>query len=374
MTASVSIADTASHGSLLGFLRSGTVALYVVGAGVWSAPLLAIEGVAGEAARNTTTVVTTASNEAITAHNPVQLIESMSVALRTLNYEGVFVHAKGTSLTSMHILHANGEEGEKERLSSLDGEAREVFRTDTLVTCIWPDSKSVEISRAIPRDHLPRIDASLAVNPRYELSLAHRDRVAGRSTHVVNVMPLDDYRYGYRFWIDVDTNMLLRSMLLQHGRYPIEQLIFTQISYPEQIDDSRFDVISGGNRSELISWLEPEKARARSGMQKHTAEQSNRVSFTALPEGYRKVSETYSALSMKNGPMSHVMISDGMASVSVYVEYVEQNQAADVVLGLSRMGAMNAYGISTRFAVITAVGEVPEATVRAIAAAVILNE
>jgi len=71
--------------------------------------------------------------------------------------------------------------------------------------------------------------------------------------------------------------------------------------------------------------------------------------------------------------MSHVTISDGMASVSVYVEYVRDGGQTEHVTGLSRMGALNAYGIRTRTALITAVGDVPEATVRAIATAVVLT-
>lgn len=370
MTACVSIADWTCRSTLLRAMRTGAMAVCFTGSGLMGAQALALD----DKASDTADAGTADQNDSAAGHNPVQLIESMSHALRTLNYEGVFVHARGASLTTMHILRASNESGEHERLSSLDGEAREVIRNNDLVTCIWPDSESVEINRAIPRDHLPRVDSSLAVNPRYELSLEHPDRVAGRATHVVSVMPRDTYRYGYRFWIDVDTSMLLRSMLLQRGRYPIEQVIFTQIDYPESIDPARFDIVSDGNRGELVSWLEPEKARATSGMEKQKIEQANRVGFTHLPDGYRKISETYSALSMKDSPMSHVMISDGMASVSVYVEYIDAGDAVQAVLGLSRMGAMNAYGISTRKAIITAVGEVPEATVRAIAAAVILIE
>jgi sigma-E factor negative regulatory protein RseB len=73
------------------------------------------------------------------------------------------------------------------------------------------------------------------------------------------------------------------------------------------------------------------------------------------------------------GPISHVMLTDGMASVSVYVEYVPRAQQDRSSTGLSSMGAMNAFGISTDTAFITAVGEVPGDTVRAIAAAVLIR-
>jgi len=64
------------------------------------------------------------------------------------------------------------------------------------------------------------------------------------------------------------------------------------------------------------------------------------------------------------------MVSDGMASVSVYVEYVDQANQKEMVLGRSSMGGMNAFTLSLPNALITAVGEVPPSTVESIANAV----
>ncbi|MFK7996965.1 MAG: MucB/RseB C-terminal domain-containing protein [Granulosicoccus sp.] len=305
---------------------------------------------------------------------PAKLIQSMSQALRSLNYEGIFVHAQGSNLTGMHILHANTGRGEHERLTALDGEAREVIRNNSLVTCIWPGSQSVVVSKSKPREALPRFDASLATSQRYTFSYGKPDRVADRPTHVINVVPRDKYRYGYRFWIDVENNMLLRSMLLEGPEKPVEQVIFTEISFPNSIDIARFNFLGGESR-DVVSWLEPKSTQAVSSLEtREKSEQADRVGFASLPDGYRKVSETYSSTPIKNGPVSHVMLSDGMASVSVYVEYVSATKQAGSSVGLSRMGAMNAFSVSSESMMITAVGEVPEATVRAIAAAVKLKE
>lgn len=86
------------------------------------------------------------------------------------------------------------------------------------------------------------------------------------------------------------------------------------------------------------------------------------------------MSENYQPMPINDGPVSHVMLSDGMASVSVYVEYVVKAEQTDVALGVSMMGAMNAYTRSLDTALITVVGEVPPATVEAIALSVRLVE
>ena len=314
------------------------------------------------------------------AFSAQELIKKMSDAINQLNYEGVFVHAQGTNLTSMRIVHANGRDGMSERLTALDGEMREVLRDNSLVTCIWPGSESVVVSQSKPRQLLPQIDASLANSDLYTFMQGQLDRVANRPTYVVDVVPRDKFRYGYRFWIDTQTSMLLRSMLLDGPSNPVEQVIFTEIDFPESIDAQRFDVLSSHDRDDVVSWLEPKRAVAESavaagsGKRELVADSSAKVSFAGLPEGYRKVSESYASMPIHDEPVSHVMLSDGMASVSVYVEYLGEGGNATAVLGLSSMGAMNAFGLILNSAQITAVGEVPVATVEAIARAVVLSE
>ena len=152
------------------------------------------------------------------------------------------------------------------------------------------------------------------------------------------------------------------------------------IRFPDAIDVSLFDVLASQDGREVVSWLEPKQADAAAAAVNQAIENesvsrsSATVEFTNLPDGYAKVSEAYSTIPRFDGPVSHIMLSDGMASVSVYVEFLSDGQRSNGMLGLSSMGAMNAFGLSTNQAHITAVGEVPEATVRAIAAAVVLSE
>lgn len=305
---------------------------------------------------------------------PTGLIEAMSEAMQTLNYEGTFVHAQGTTLTSMHILHASTlTDGEYERLSALDGEDRQVFRNNSLVVCIWPDSQELVLTKSKPRDVLPQVE-SLARDQRYSFSLIGPGRVAGRDTLIVNAMPRDEFGYGYRFWIDTETKMLLRSMLLDGPGNPVEQVIFTDISFPDTIDLAQFDFAGASEHRQVPDWLKEEKNTALSELAEQKPTQTDIVGFQSLPEGYNKISETLSTASNKGISTRHVMLTDGMASVSVYIEYIEASDQSPSQLGLSRMGAINAFGVSMPSALVTAVGDVPSATVRAIAGAVLLEE
>jgi len=309
-------------------------------------------------------VWTTSPSAENAAESPEALIRDMSKALTNLNYEGNFVHIQNGNIEAMSIAHSNDQGGELEYMLSLNGEAREVFRNKSLVTCIWPTSKSVIVSDAKSRKILPNVDASLTNDEIYELAMDKPDRVAGIDAHVISIKPKDEFRYGYRFWIDKDTNMLLRSMLLDTDNQPVEQVMFTNITYPESIDKARFATPGDEIKSYDTRSMKPALL----------SDDSDRVRFESLPSGYNEVSETYQPMPINDAPISHVMLSDGMASVSVYVEYIKKEEQEDVSLGMSTMGAMNAYTRSIDDALITVVGEVPSTTVESIASAVRLVE
>ncbi len=287
-----------------------------------------------------------------------QLLEKMTTALKTLNYKGTFVHIAGDNVESMSIVHGSDNRGELEHMLSLNGEAREVIRTHSLVTCIWPDSQSVVVSQSKPRNPLPTLDAAIADNEVYQLALVDSDRVAGVDTHVLEIQPRDEYRYGYRLWVDKESSMLLRSMLFDQNNKAIEQVMFTSIAYPQKIDGALFKTRVSENQ---VSWREP-KAVA-------PAEQPDRVQFENLPIGYSKISEQYRPMPINDGPVSHVMLSDGMSSVSVYVEHVMKADQDKSLMGHSSMGAMNAFSLSLENGFVTAVGEVPMEAVKSIAEA-----
>ncbi len=287
-----------------------------------------------------------------------QLLHKMTTALKTLNYKGTFVHIAGDNVESMSIVHGTDDQGELEHMLSLNGEAREVIRTHSLVTCIWPDSQAVVVSQSKPRNPLPTLDAAIASDDVYQLALVDTDRVAGVETYVLEIQPRDEYRYGYRLWVDKETNMLLRSMLFDQNNHAIEQVMFTSIMYPEKIEKSLFQTSFSENQ---VSWREPKPVAL--------SEQPDRVQFENLPIGYKEISESYRPMPINDGPVSHVMLSDGMSSVSVYVEHVMEAEQDKSLMGHSSMGALNAFSLSLDDGFVTAVGEVPMEAVKSIAQA-----
>jgi sigma-E factor negative regulatory protein RseB len=183
--------------------------------------------------------------------------------------------------------------------------------------------------------------------------------MAGYSARVIAITPLDEFRYGYRFWIDKDTRMLLKSDLTGVDGKPIEQVMFTRLVIGTDIplDDLQPSLTGDG-----YAWHRQEDIR-KSADSSASGEPGWTVS--SLPGGFRLTNFQLKRMREGRGGAEHMVFTDGLATVSVYVEPSSTDRPG--FMGLSSMGAMNAYRAVREGSQITVVGEVPAATVEMIA-------
>jgi sigma-E factor negative regulatory protein RseB len=291
-----------------------------------------------------------------------QWLDSMSGALQTLNYDGTFVYLHDNRLEAMRIVHQVNPGGEKERLIALTGSAREVLRDEKVVTCIMPDSKSVMVGQSRPRQPFPDVPEDLdSLSPYYQLRDAGEDRIAGLMTRVIDITPRDKFRYGYRFWIDATNFMLLKFELKDVDGTAIEQVMFTDLKVGERIPPATLEPSLTG---EGYNWFRQESSVADPAV--NPVQQDWAV--TLLPAGFIMTESQRRRVRQGGEHAEHMVFTDGLATLSVYVEKVMPNETA--FTGLSNMGAMNAYGAMLGDYQITVVGEVPAATVQSVARSV----
>lgn len=289
------------------------------------------------------------------------LINEMSAAGRQLNYHGVFIYRRGNQMDTMRLIHKAHEGDEVERLISLSGHAREVIRNKKGVTCVFSDNQAVMVEKARPRKFLsgklPEPIESIA--PYYNFSVVAEDRVAGRSAWVVNVIPKDRYRYGYQLAIDKESKLLLKSELKTHTGNTIEQVMYTQLEVEDYIPDELLEPeLSGSN----FRRFENSYDNTTTGIQ----DSSWHVNW--MPRGFSMSDHESQTISGSNMPMDHMIYSDGLAMVSVFIEKL--NSAPGKTLGLSHMGGVNAFATFANGYQVTVVGEVPQATVEQMALSV----
>ncbi|MCG2635178.1 MAG: MucB/RseB C-terminal domain-containing protein [Gammaproteobacteria bacterium] len=275
---------------------------------------------------------------------------SMSEAGRTLSYVGRFVYQYDDEIESVEIVHRAGPDGPQERLRALNGDPREVQRDRDSVRVYQSGDGGVVKRAAAPNfsaelpAHLPRLKSL------YSAELGPQDRIAGRPVQVLDIVPRDPHRFGYRFWADRESGLLLRSDLLDGSGRVLERCMFTLIELSPAIDAALFQPADAEVSHQTVA-AGPSPPPSPIGADSHW-----RIEW--VPTGFDlmdKVSRRHG-----DGRLEQWVYSDGLVSVSVFVE-----RAADATTrfqGGSRIGAMNAYGRMVDGYQVTVVGQVPSAT------------
>jgi sigma-E factor negative regulatory protein RseB len=173
----------------------------------------------------------------------------------------------------------------------------------------------------------------------------------------------DNLRYSYRFWIDTEYGLLLQSVMLNNRNEIMESFAFNQLSLMNTVD---------------LNWFKPKIDNKKSYvMENEVATIADNGASTAwtlkeLPAGYRKVGQMIRMVHGKSLPVTHMVFSDGLASVSLFVEPVTKNIKPRT--GHKIVGSTSFYANVTDGYQITAVGEVPELTVAQIANAIVFKK
>lgn len=295
---------------------------------------------------------------AVSAENKIwKLLNDMNHTLETSNYQGTFVFIHDGNVETMRIVHGYSDYGVREKLVSLTGDARVVIRDQDVLTCIWPKDKLVVIEAAraghgLPSSLLENLD-ELAF--RYELKEAGSARIAGFNCKIVRFEPLDTYRYGHELCINTGSGMLLKSRTFDVEGETIESMMFTSFRMLESVPDSMFEHSASLKH---YTW-KTAGARLNGEMQPDRA-----WKLRNLPPGFSLSSVTRRLMSASKNPVQHIVLTDGLASVSVFISKVDDPQ--HIYQGAHNKGVINAYARDLNRHQITVIGEVPEGTVKSI--------
>ncbi|MFW5446585.1 MAG: MucB/RseB C-terminal domain-containing protein [Methylophagaceae bacterium] len=300
------------------------------------------------------------------ADDAALLLERSDLAAKQLNYNGVFAIQKGEKLQSIRIIHRADGQGVIERLVSLNGVEREFIRTNDLVTCIYPEGKRPQANRqplghGFPSDLLDRMKSASAY---YQLTLGQQGRVAAYQAQELVMQPIDQYRYGYRLWIEKENALLLQADLISENGKVLEKFSFSSVDMNEDIADLLLQPQMVGNE---MSWNRKNVEATINGAAQH----ASKWQVTWVPEGF-KLTGHQNRFARNGSPLEQRIYSDGLSSVSVFMEKIRARHGH--LKGGSKMGTVNAYGsiISAHF--VTVVGEVPPQTVEKIGTAIQYTE
>jgi sigma-E factor negative regulatory protein RseB len=284
-------------------------------------------------------------------------LETMAFAAHLTDYSGTFVYQDGTggNVQVSRITHVSDADGEHERLEGLNGSKREIISSNNQVWLLSGDRK-VRIDKQHTEKTFPTLlpEQIVALKENYLVSQTEEDRVAGFHAHVVVFQPKDNLRYTHKMWAHSESGLFLKAVVLDEHARVIEQYAFTQLDIGGQVDRT---------------WIEPNRAARysikinppASAAKSITAIKHNDWQVDALPGGFKKIKEICRPIRDTNTPVTHLVFSDGLAAISVFIEDLGGRVGAST--GLSSQGAIQIYSRVSGDKLITVVGEVPPRTV-----------
>lgn len=300
-------------------------------------------------------------------------LERMSSAMRELDYQGTFVYLQGDDVETMRITHVRDGSGVRERLVAVSGPKREIMRDSTGVRSVvgeqqWHEGSNEEAGHVFPEFSA---EALSEARRRYMFEIGQEGRIAGHKGRKINILPKDQYRYGYELWLQADTGLLLRWVLYDSQRKPLAKLMFTELKTGTQVNHDELGAHTPATPtvdSRQLQAAEPgfspvaQVSAVRA--QPSASLRPGALKSKGVPPGFRLA--VYSQQDEEGGSQ-HLVLSDGLATVSVYIEPVDSDR--NLAQGLSRMGTTNAWTNTGKAQRVTAIGEVPPITVRKIGTA-----
>ena len=288
----------------------------------------------------------------------VQWLQRIYSATQRLSYTGTFVYQHDDQVESSRITRMVDASGPVEKLEIMDGMPREIIRSRNQVVCYLPSIMTVKIDKQGARHPFPLIlpDRLKDLAESYTVRKAGVERVAGYDCQVIVLEPKDTLRYGQTLCADLATGMLLKAKTFNDRHKMLETFAFTQLKIGGHIDR---EMLKSRFAADAKDW-HVEDSDAVPADLTHAG-----WAVRSPPPGFRKVTEMTRTLNGASG-VGHIVFSDGLAAVSVFIEPVAAGNAARQP-GLSRQGAINVFARRLENHWVTVVGEAPAQSVKLIA-------
>lgn len=295
---------------------------------------------------------TPSTNDFMSQQEATQLVARVANAARVVTFQGVYVHQHGDNMESFRVVHEAGGGVDIERRESLDGPPREFLRQGNQISLYLPGGQVFPIdrrqsSKLFPRQ-LPEEPEHVLSN--YQVRPAGQERIAGINTDIYDFEPKDKLRYQHRYWVDHETGLMIKSMMLGTRHEPVEVFAFSQIQ------------IGGALDKRLLKPVHPVKPAPLDDNPGTTALPKDPAwDIHGLPGGFRLLKVSQRPMVGKTKPVIHHLYSDGLVTVSVFIEPFDQTAP----LGIAQQAGISVFARQAGPYLLTVLGEVPVDTVQA---------
>ncbi|MCY1404875.1 Sigma factor AlgU regulatory protein MucB [compost metagenome] len=265
------------------------------------------------------------------------------------SYQGTFIYERNGVFSTHEVWHRVESDGSVlERLLQLDGPRQEVIRKNDTAQCLggglaeqfadgqlWP-------ARKFNADELKSW---------YDLRVAGESRIADRPVVVLSVKPRDQHRYGFELYLDKETALPLKSLLLNEKGQLLERLQFTRVDVSRP-DDAQFQP-SGNCKAVRESKLETVQTNWHSEW---------------VPPGF-SLDHSYKWRSpVSDDQVLCLSFDDGLARFSVFLEPLRGSRVDEIRTQLGPTSVVSKHlATDDGGMMVTVVGEIPSGTAERVA-------
>jgi sigma-E factor negative regulatory protein RseB len=290
------------------------------------------------------------------------ILRQAANAASTLNYTGTIVYQRRGAAETSRIVHLFENGVEMERITTLDGPPFEVVRVNDELTCYFPEARVMRVEPRTGRQGFPSLHPRqlTTLTQHFNVKKLEIERVAGHDAQVWMFEPNDEFRFWHKLWTELKTGLWLRGRVIDEKGNTIEEITFTDINIGGKIDREQ---VKPTLANKIAQWRVDRKSPLLA-----TRAETGWVAKN-LPAGFAKISESFMrALPGRTEPVSQLVYSDGLTSVSVYAASGAGSEPTHS--GASVQGSHQIFSRQVGDHLITAFGDARPATVRAIATSV----
>lgn len=284
-------------------------------------------------------------------------LSRMHEASRQRSYTGTLVVSAGAAMSASKIWHVCDGQQQVERIDSLTGAPRTTIRRNNEVITFAPESKTAMVEKRESLGLFPDMGRtpSNQIPQFYSAREVGVQRVAGHLADTVEILPRDEWRFGYRIWSEQQSGLVVKIQTLGEQGAVLEQVAFTELQLDAPVSMDKLKQAMKDTRGYEV--IKP-------ALKTTTAEAQGWRLKEAIP-GFQSMSchtrEAGQGLAPGQAPMQWVF-SDGLASVSLFVEpFDEQRHRQEKP---AAVGATHSVGRRVGDHWVTAMGEVPLATLK----------
>ena len=291
-------------------------------------------------------------------------LSRMHEASRQRAYTGTLVVSAGSSMSASKIWHVCDGTQQMERVETLTGAPRTTIRRNSDVITFVPDTKKAVVEKRDSLGLFPdRLRTPTNVIPQfYSAREVGVQRIAGHLADMVEILPRDELRFGYRIWSEQKSGLVVKLQTLGASGQVLEQVAFSELQLDAPVSMEKLTKLMKDTRGYEVHkpLLKKTSAEAEGWRLKEPV-----PGFTPMSCHTRDTpgagAQGSSASSMQ------WVFSDGLASVSLFVEPFDLQRHSQE--STAEVGATHSVNRRVGDYWLTVIGEVPTPTLRRFASA-----